>query len=183
MDLLIPGIHLKQSIMKNIRFFKNHFFLYLLIIGLITPAIYSCTNCPENDESNLPTQEESKTAILEKIEMANDKWADGDPMGFVEVAANDVTWMDDLAAQFPVSGKDALSAYLENFKGQIPAHEHVLSDFAFQFYDDIVIVTYRYTGTFDGVPANPWKVTAVYKYEDGDWLSVHENWTVVKKEE
>lgn len=169
--------------MKNMRYFKNPFLLQLVIVGIIISTIFSCTNSPKKVTNNLPTQEEAKKAILEKIEMANEKWANGDPMGFVEVAANDITWMDDLAAQFPISGKDSLEAYLENFKGQIPPHEHELSDFAFQFYDDIVIVTYRYTGTFDGVPADPWKVTSVYKYINGDWLSVHENWTLVKKEE
>ena len=53
----------------------------------------------------------------------------------------------------------------------------------FQFYEDIVIITYRYNGIFDGVPANPWKVTSVYRYNEGDWLSVHENWSLVKMPE
>lgn len=43
-----------------------------------------------------------------------------------------------------------------------------------------VIVSYHYQGTFEGVPQAPWKVTSVYRYSDGDWLSVHENWTEVE---
>lgn len=169
--------------MKNNLFFKSFFILKVLLVGIITSTIVSCTSGPEDEEMKLPTKEEARAAILEKIEYANDKWASGDPSGFVETAANDITWMDDLAAQFPVSSKDSLKAYLENFQGMIPPHEHKLSDMIFQYYDDIVIITYRYTGTFDGEPADPWKVTSVYKFNDGDWFSVHENWTTVVKEQ
>jgi len=118
---------------------------------------------------------------MEKIKSANDKWASGDPMGFMECVAQDIIWIDDLGAQIPVSGFEALGKYLENFTGQIPPHEHELLDLVFQSYGDIVIVNYRYQGTFDGEPANPWKITSVYRYADGDWLSVHENWSVIEQ--
>jgi len=145
---------------------------------LLTLFLSSCTNQPV-----MPTAEEAKDAVWKKIEMANDRWAEGDPMGFVDVAADDITWMDDLGAATPVVGKEAVTAYLESFKGQVPPHQHELSDNLFQNYGDIVIVTYRYRGTFENVPQDPWKVTSVYRYADGDWLSVHENWTVVKSVE
>ncbi|MEJ2544216.1 MAG: nuclear transport factor 2 family protein [Calditrichaceae bacterium] len=128
----------------------------------------------------MPNGDKAKASIMEKINMAAEKWSKGDPLGYVECAADDITWMDDLDAQLPVIGKVALKSYLEGFKGKVPPHEKELSDFVFNFYDDIVIITYRYTGTFDGVPADPWKVTSVYRYINGEWLSVHENWTEVK---
>jgi hypothetical protein len=113
--------------------------------------------------------------------MANDKWAAGDPMGFIECAAKDIVWSDDLGAQNSLIGYDALNTYLEGFKGQVPPHQHELIEPVFQFYDDIVIVSYRYQGTFEGEePGAPWKITSVYRYADGQWLSVHENWTEVK---
>jgi len=167
--------------MKTIHSFKIPVFLYLLTTGILTSSLISCTNCPGKEESDLPSQKEAIAAIKAKIEMANNKWAKGDPMGFAEMAAEDITWLDDLAAQSPVHGIDSLSAYLKNFEGKIPPHEHELSDMKFQLYDDIVIVTYRYKGTSDGKPANPWKVTSVFKYSDGDWHSVHENWSVIMK--
>ncbi len=46
----------------------------------------------------------------------------------------------------------------------------------------MVVVSYRYQGTFEGEAGAPWKVTSVYRYADGDWLSVHENWTEVKQQ-
>ena len=150
----------------------------LLTISLLYPEYLDpCTNDPE-----LPTVDEAKTAIMEKINSANDRWASGDPMGFMECVAQDILWMDDLGAPIPVIGKESLGKYLENFKGQIPPHQHELFNHEFQFYGEIVIVNYRYQGTFDGAPLEPWKITSVYRYIDGDWLSVHENWSQVKPE-
>jgi hypothetical protein len=163
--------------MKNIHSLKNTLF----IVGIFTSVIFSCTNCPKNEEVTLPTREEAIASIKEKIETAAEKWASGNPTGYADYAANDITWVDDLGAMFPISGKDSLKAYLESFTGQIPAHKHELSDMVFQFYEDMVIITYRYTGTFEGVPGDPWKVSSVFKYIENDWFSVHENWSEVKK--
>jgi ketosteroid isomerase-like protein len=150
---------------------KNSIFFLLLFPLLLA----SCTTGPI-----LPTEEEATAAIKEKINMANERWASGDPMGFVDCAAEDITWMDDLMAPVPIKGKEALTAYLEGFKEQIPPHKKELLNMEFQNYGDIVIITYHYQGYFDEVAADPWKVTSVYRYEEGDWLSVHENWTVVE---
>ena len=146
--------------------------VFILFLPLFS---VSCTNEPE-----LPTADEAKAEIMEKVKAANDKWSSGDPMGFLEVAAQDVTWIDDLAAQNRVSSYEALAEYLKAFKGQIPPHKYELIDPVFQLYDDIVILTYRYQGTFEGEPLSPWKITSVYRFADGEWLSVHENWSLIK---
>jgi hypothetical protein len=157
---------------------KVEHFLSIAIFFLLTSLfIVSCTNQPV-----APTPEEAGAAIWKKIEIAGERWASGDPMGYIECAADDISWMDDLAAFKPVVGKDALTAYLEGFKGKIPPHKHELQEKMFQFYEDIVVVTYRYQGVFDTVAAPPWKVSSVYRYVDDDWLSVHENWTLVEQQ-
>jgi hypothetical protein len=136
----------------------------------------SCTNEPA-----MPTAEEAKAVVMEKITLAAEKWSKGEPTGYADCAAKDIVWLDELDALKPISGSAALKKYLANFKGQIPAHEFELLDPLFQVYDDIVIVTYRYQGIFEGEPGEPWKVTSVYRYIDGDWFSVHENWSEVKE--
>ena len=155
-------LKIRNALMTSVSF---------LILSLF---MVSCANQPA-----APSAEEAHDAIWKKITRANDLWADGNTLGFVECAAEDVTWMDDLAAPKPVIGKAALKTYLESFMGMVPKHEHKLMNSYFQYYDDIVIVTYWYQGIFEGEPQTPWKVTSVYRYADGDWLSVHENWTEV----
>jgi hypothetical protein len=164
-------------LMKNKILTPTKFIQCTVLVLVFSLFLISCKNEPKP-----PTADEAKAAIWEKIKLANDKWASGDPMGFMDCAAQDVTWIDDLGAQNRVSGYDSLKVYLEAFKGKIPPHEHELLDPFFQNYGDIVIVTYRYQGKFEGEPSAPWKVTSVFRYKDGDWLSVHENWSEVKQE-
>jgi nuclear transport factor 2 (NTF2) superfamily protein len=167
----LKPIFMKNSIPTGKKFLQHTVCFFLLLF------LVSCNNKPA-----LPTADEAEAAIWDKIEMANDRWASGDPMGFVDCAAEDIIWIDDLGAMEGVSGKEALDAYLANFKGQIPPHQHELVDPVFQHYGDMVVVSYRYQGTFENEPAEPWKVTSVYRYADGDWQSVHENWSVVHQQ-
>ena len=156
---------------------KRTKFIQFTVCLFIVPLFYiSCSNVPK-----LPTADEAKTAVMEKLTMAAEKWSNGEPMGYVECAAKDIVWVDELGAVKPISGSEALKNYLESFRGQVPVHKFKLLDPLFQVYNDIVIVTYRYQGIFDGEPGTPWRITSVYQYENGDWLSVHENWREEKQ--
>ena len=164
---------------------KTKIMQYTVCLLIFQLFFISCIN-----ESELPTNDEAKAAVMEKITMAAEKWSQGEPMGYVECAAKDIVWLDELGALKPIIGSEALKKYLEPFRGQVPTHKFELLDPLFQVYDGIVIVTYRYQGIFDeeiieelldGEPAKPWKVTSVYRYVNDDWLSVHENWSEVKQ--
>ena len=39
----------------------------------------------------------------------------------------------------------------------------------------------RYQRPGDEEPLDPWKITYVYRYMDGDWFSVQEYWSEVKQ--
>lgn len=153
------------------------FFVLTLILVSCNTEVKVNTN-----EQNLPSKADSKAAIMKKIEIANEKWAAGDPMGFAECAAEEVSWLVEIGDEKLIQGKEAVTAFLEGMKGKVPPHEHELLDFVFQFHEDIVIINYRYQALIEESTVPPWKVTAVYKYIDGEWLAVHENWTKVKFE-
>ena len=159
--------------MKNLNCIKRPSRPLSLMLLLIFTA--SCVHHPK-----LPTAEEAKTEVMTKITKAAEEWSKGNTMGYYNYAAEDIIWMDEMAAEKPVQGKAQLKTYLETFKGQIPEHQYKLIDPVFQVYSDVVTANYRYQGTFEGEPQTPWKVTAVFRYIDGDWWSVQENWTEVK---
>ena len=147
-----------------------------ILAFLVLPCLLAaCSSGPV-----LPTEEEAKAVIKEKLSTAAERWANSDPKGYVEMGAPDQTYMDDIAASELLIGSESILAYMENLIGNVPVHKAELSHFHWQFFDDIIVVTYWYTGIFDGEPANPWKVTSVWRYLDDDWLSVHENRTLVK---
>lgn len=162
--------------MKNNILHKTRLLQLLACLIIINLFLVSCTNKVE-----LPNSEEAKASVLEKITLAANKWSNGDSMGYFECAAEDIIWIDDLGPSVTIIGSEALKNHLQPFNGKIPKHEFKLSEPVFQVYNDIAIVTYQYQGIFEGEPATPWKVSSVYKYDNGDWLSVHENWTEVKE--
>lgn len=147
---------------------------------LVFCAITLLTSC--KGELPVPSQEEAEAAVMEKIQTANTKWASGDPLGFYDNSAEDIVWIDDLGPSKRVIGREALKPYLEGFKGVVPPHKHELYDFNFQHFGDIVIANYYYQGTLEGEKAPPWKAVSIFSYSDGDWYSVHENWTLVVEE-
>ena len=163
---------MKKKIASNLSLIIS-----VLIIALL-PLLFTDCTC----ESEVPTEEEAKTAIMEKIQAANAGWASGNTMVFFKNAAEDIVWIDDVGPSKRIIGRDALKTYLEGLNGKVPPHKHELFDFEFQFYGDIVIVSYYYQGTFEGEKAPPWKAVSIFKYTEGDWFAVHENWTAKVEE-
>ena len=160
----------------------NHFINFRLTISvLVTLCMFTLLTTCEG-EPPLPTQEEAEAAVMEKIQAANAKWASEDPLGFFSNAAENIVWIDDIGSSKRVIGREALKPYLEGFKGVVPPHKHELYDFYFQHFEDIVIANYYYQGTLEGEKAPPWKAVSIFKYSEGDWYSVHENWTLVVEE-
>ncbi len=148
---------------------RMFYFVFLFVF------MASCATQPK-----IPTAEEAKAEVMKKITKAAEEWSQGITTGYYDYAAEDIIWMDELAAEKPIQGKAQLKTYLEGFQGQIPEHQYKLIDPVFQVYDDVVIANYRYQGTFEGEAQTPWKVTSVFRYIDGDWWSEQENWTEVK---
>ncbi len=153
---------------------KNSGILFMVVSLLFT----SCVTEPA-----LPTEDDAMAVIKEKIENAAERWAKSDGTGYTEMVAPDITYMDDIASPELLVGKDQFKVYLENLASQVPPHKPLLSAFHWQFYGDMMVLTYRYQGDFDGQLAPPWKITSVFRYDNNDWLSVHENWSEVKEPE
>lgn len=120
--------------------------------------------------------------ILAQEHKTLDRWAAGDPLGYAETSAEDVTWFDDVAAQTRIDGRVELRDYLTSLVGKYPPHTYEIVDPKVQVYGDIAICTLHYNPTFSGEPGTPWKATDVYRLTNGEWRLVHANWTEVKSQ-
>jgi ketosteroid isomerase-like protein len=124
----------------------------------------------------------AKQAILARERSALDRWSQGDPMGYVDVDANDVTYFDDVGAHTRVDGIEAMRDYFASLAGKIPTHRYELLDPKVQFYGEIGILTLRYQPTMpDGTVLPCWKATSVYRLTEGTWRIVHAHWSSVKE--
>jgi ketosteroid isomerase-like protein len=129
-------------------------------------------------------QDDSHQAIVAQERRALAQWAQGNPLGYLEVDADDVTYFDDIGAHARIDGKDAMRAYLTSLQGKIPPHRYELLDPRVQLYGDIGILTLRYrASTLDGKPAAHWKATSVYRRMGGEWRIVHAHWSLVKEDQ
>jgi ketosteroid isomerase-like protein len=123
----------------------------------------------------------AEAAILAQERRALDRWSNGDPGGYAQSAADDVTYFDDIGAHHRVDGLQALRDYLSGLDGQIPAHTYELVRPKIQVYGDVGILTLRYHPTsLDGEALTSWKATAVYRRIGEAWQLVHAHWSVVK---
>lgn len=129
------------------------------------------------------SNQDAVEAILAIERSALDRWSQGDPLGYLEVHAEDVTYFDDIGAQTRIDGVDALREYFRNtLEGNLPPHEYELVNPRVQLYGDTGILTLRYhpRGS-DGTAMPAWKATSVYRRDDGAWRCVHAHWSMVKE--
>jgi ketosteroid isomerase-like protein len=121
-------------------------------------------------------------AILAQERKALDQWAQGNPLGYLDVDASDVTYFDDIAAHTRIDGIEAMRNYFTSLAGQIPAHRYELVDPKVQLYGEVGVLTFRYQPyLIDGSPEGCWKATSVYRLTDGQWRIVHAHWSTVKE--
>jgi len=111
-----------------------------------------------------------------------DQWSQGNPLGYVNNAADDFTYFDDIGAQSRIEGLEAARKYFSDLKGKIPPHTYEIVRSKVQVYDDIGILTFHWhASTSDGKSLPKWKATVIYRHSGGKWQSVHANWSVVKE--
>jgi ketosteroid isomerase-like protein len=121
---------------------------------------------------------------LEAAAMA--RWDKGDPWGFVELSAPDVTYFDTGTTQ-RINGREALSAEYKQREGKI-AYE--VMDFIEPWViskGDMAVLFYRFLSTRlnpDGTIASrvPWNCTEVFQHMPEGWKIIHTHWSFIRGE-
>lgn len=134
-----------------------------------------CVGCSDTTQQN----DEQEIIALERH--ALDKWSQGDTRGYLDIAADEVTWFDFTpGAQLRIEGIDAVRNFLEPLVGQIPPHTYDIVNPKFQIYDHTAVLTFHWKATtLDGIDLGGWKTTSVYHRANGKWQMVHANWSNV----
>lgn len=146
-------------------------------VGVLTGFLAAC-------QPAAPGQKEAEEAIVAQERRALGEWAKGNPLGYLDVDADDVTYFDDIGAHTRVDGIAAMRTYLTSLQGKIPPHRYEMLDPKVQLYGDIGILTLRYEAYGAAVePLSRWKATSVYHRAGGQWRIVHAHWSLVKEGE
>jgi len=116
--------------------------------------------------------------VLARERQALDRWAQGDPLGYLEIDAEEITYFDDIGAQERIDGIEEMRNYFATLVGKVSPHRYEIEDPKLQLFGDVAVLTLRYLpSTLEGEPLMPWKATSVYRRSDDDWRLVHAHWS------
>jgi len=146
----------------------------LIVTAFLAPVLLGC-------ERRSAGHGNAEEAILAQERRALDQWAEGNPLGYLDIDADDVTYFDDIGAHSRLDGIEAMRTYLTSLKGKVPPHRYEVVNPNVQVYGDVGILTLRYNASAtDGKPLAQWKATSVYRRIEGEWRIVHAHWSLVK---
>jgi ketosteroid isomerase-like protein len=116
---------------------------------------------------------------------ALDRWGRGDPGGYLELYARDVTYFDPQRDK-RIDGLEAMKQALEPIRGLVKIDRYEM--IAPQVYraGDVAILTYNLVShgrSPDGkATMTRWNTTEVYRRIDGRWKIVHSHFSFTKPE-
>lgn len=111
---------------------------------------------------------------------ALEKWNQGDPSGYLDLSADDVTYFDPSIEQ-RLDGLDNLKKYYEPIKGQINVSKYEMLNPKVTATDDMAVLTFN-LHSYKADKVFKWNCTEVYRHEpNGQWKIVQTHWSFLIK--
>lgn len=117
--------------------------------------------------------------IINKEKTALDRWKTGDTFGFIEIAAEDITYFDP-GLEKRVTGKKEFHDHLASFNGTFSFPGYELRNPQVQLYGNIGILTFNFVGFSKEGKEDKWNTTEVYRLIEDDWKIVSSHWSHTK---
>jgi ketosteroid isomerase-like protein len=114
---------------------------------------------------------------------ALDRWGAGDPVGYVELFADDITYFDPLQER-RVDGRAAMVALMESIAGKIRVDRYDMMHPVVQQVGDVALlsfnlVSYRTDGGVERAISS-WNSTEVYRRTPEGWRIFHSHWSYIR---
>jgi len=124
-----------------------------------------------------------KETILSLEQGAMERWRNGDPWGFVEISAEDITYVDPGLTKL-ILGRAEFTAYMERVEGQIHYQGSEFIEPRVVAVGDAAVLSFNYRSsviTPEGtiISQTPWNATEVYFRRDGKWKIAHTHWSYI----
>jgi ketosteroid isomerase-like protein len=122
--------------------------------------------------------------ILSLEQAAMERWRNGDPWGWAEISAAEITYVDPGLTK-PIVGLEAYKAYLKQIEGSIFYQGSEFIAPTVVGVGDAAVLTYNYRSTVTEPEATAasqilWNATEVYFRLAGQWRIAHTHWSYVK---
>jgi ketosteroid isomerase-like protein len=114
---------------------------------------------------------------------AMDRWGRGDPQGFIEIFADEVTYFDP-STERRVDGIEAMRALFAPIAGLVKLSRYEILNPDVYRRGDLAILSYNlvtYSQKPDGAPqVTRWNVTEAYALIGGKWKIVHSHFSLTQ---
>lgn len=124
---------------------------------------------------------EEINAITEVIRLergALDRWGRGDPNGYLEITAEDVTYFDPFQER-RLNGRAALAALYDQFRGKIKIESDEIIEPVVEVIGDAAVLSFNYVSR-GSEGSMRWNATEVYRRFDDGWKIIHTHWSFTK---
>lgn len=149
---------------------------HTLIILIACGVLASCEKAPTPFDPD-------KIVAMEKA--ALDRWGKGDPQGYLETYAPEITYFDP-SREKRADGIQAMKDYLAPIAGKVKVDRYEMVDAKVQRLGDVAVLSYQLTSHATMPNGSPltvrWNSTKVYGLFDGKWKLFHDHWSFIKPE-
>ena len=139
-------------------------------------------------EQSRPTAVETAAladTIINLERGALDRWGKGDPQGYVELFAPEVTYFDPFAEK-RIDGVAAMREMLKPITGKVKVDRYDMLNPKVQRFGDIAVLSFNLVSHArrpDGTPYTVrWNTTEVYRRVSGSWRIMHSHFSYTKPE-
>jgi ketosteroid isomerase-like protein len=148
-------------------------------------ALMAFIACAVLTSCRSPTAQVDPEKIVALEKAALDRWGKGDPQGYLETYASDITYFDP-AREKRADGIEAMREYLTPITGKVKVDRYEMIDVKVQPMGDAAVLSYQLISHAvmpDGSPRTArWNSTKVYRLIGDDWKLAHDHWSFIKPE-
>lgn len=124
--------------------------------------------------------------IIASERAALDRWCRGEPAGYMELFADEITYFDPDVQQ-RVNGAESLRKLLAPLEGKLKIERYEMIEPRVQLHGETAVLSYNlvdYLRAADGsLTTSRWNSTEVYRRLDGQWRIVHSHWSQPRQAE
>jgi hypothetical protein len=116
--------------------------------------------------------------ILAMEHAALERWGNGDPSGFLDISASDVTYFDPFAQQ-RIDGWEALADYYALLLGKIRFDSFEILNPRVAGCAEMAVLAFNFASSC-GNDRFAWNCSEVYRLQPEGWKIIHTHWSMVR---
>lgn len=118
----------------------------------------------------------SEIIALERA--ALDRWSAGDPSGYLEISAPDVTYFDPFL-ECRLDGREALAVRYAPLRGTIHIDRFDLIEPKVQMCGEVGVLTFNLV-SYSAATTVRWNCTEVYRLDKEGWRIIQTHWSITQ---